>query len=98
MKHKRSVWPNRFFIIAFLVLTFFCWCPLFYGSYGQANRILGIPSWAVWAFVFAIVLFVLEWIYLFVTRRALSDEELPDIVSDLVRANLDTTAGEKEAV
>ena len=96
MKQKRNVWPNRFFIIAFLVLTFFCWCPLFYGSYGPAKRILGIPSWAVWAFIFGAVLFVLEWIYLFLTRNALSDEELPQIISDLAAMNTDATDAGKE--
>jgi hypothetical protein len=96
MEQKRSVWPNRLFMIAFLVLTFFCWCPLFYGSYGPTKRVLGIPSWAVWAFVFGAVLFVLEWIYLFLTRHALSDEELPDIVSDLSTSNGDTPSAGKE--
>ena len=95
MRQTRSVWPNRFFMIAFLVLTFFCWCPLFYGSYGAAKRILGIPSWAVLAFVFGALLFALEWIYLFLTRNALSDEELPEIVSDLASGNL--PAAGKEA-
>ena len=94
MRQTRSVWPNRFFIIAFLVLTFFCWCPLFYGSYGPAKRILGIPSWAVWAFAFGAVLFVLEWIYLFFTRRALSDEELPEIVFDLTRSDVPSAGKE----
>lgn len=96
MEQKRSVWPNRFFVIAFLVLTVFCWCPLFYGSYGPAKRILGIPSWAVWAFIFGAVLFVLEWIYLFLTRNALSDKELPDIVSELATLDADTPSAPKE--
>jgi hypothetical protein len=96
MEQKRSVWPNRLFMIAFLVLTFFCWCPLFYGSYGPTKRILGIPSWAVWAFVFGVVLFVLEWIYLFLTRNAMSDEALPDIVSELTTLDADTTSAGKE--
>jgi hypothetical protein len=94
MEQKRSVWPNRLFMFAFLVLTFFCWCPLFYGSYGPTKRILGIPSWAVWAFIFGAVLFVLEWIYLFFTRHALSDEELPEILSEL--AGADVPAAGKE--
>ncbi|MHC4425955.1 MAG: DUF997 domain-containing protein [Planctomycetota bacterium] len=96
MKRKRSVWSNCFFVFAFLVLTFFCWCPLFYGSYGPAKRILGIPSWAVLAFVFGAVLFVLEWIYLFVTRRAMSDEELPDVVSELAGVDADAPDAGKE--
>lgn len=96
MKQKRSVWSNRLFVFAFLVLTFFCWCPLFYGSYGPAKRILGIPSWAVLAFIFGAVLFVLEWIYLFLSRRATSDEELPDIVSELETVDTDAPGEGKE--
>jgi len=97
MKQKRSVWPHRCFVLAFLVLTFFCWCPLFYGSYGPAQRILGIPSWAVWAFVFGAVLFLVEWVYLFLSGRAMSDEELPDVLSDLPSMDSDapSTAGEE---
>jgi len=96
MKQKKNVWSNRFFIFAFLVLTFFCWCPLFYGSYGPTKRILGIPSWAVLAFVFGAVLFALEWVYLFLTRRAMSDEELPDVVSELAAVDADAHAAGKE--
>ena len=83
MKQQRSVWPHRCFLLAFFVLTFFCWCPLLYGAYGPAERILGIPSWAVWAFGFGAVLFLVEWIYLFLGRRAMRDEDLPDILSEL---------------
>ncbi len=96
MKQKRSVWPNCCFIIAFLVLTFFCWCPLLYGSYGPAERILGIPAWTVLAFIFGVVLFALEWIYLFLTPNAMSDEELPDIVSELESVDTDAPAAGKE--
>lgn len=96
MKQKKSVWLNRCFVLAFFVLTFFCWCPRFYGSYGPAERILGIPDWAVWAFAFGAILFVLEWIYLFLTREALSDEELSDIVSDLAKADADPSPAGKE--
>ena len=90
MKQQRSVWPHRCFMLAFLVLTFFCWCPLFYGSYGPATRILGIPAWAVWAFGFGAVLFLVEWAYLFLSHRTMRDEDLPDILSDL--ATLDSQA------
>ncbi len=96
MKQKKSVWSKRFFVLAFLVLTFFCWCPLFYGSYGPTKRILGIPSWAVLAFVFGVVLFVLEWIYLFGTRRAMSDEELGDVISELSSVDAEAPAAGKE--
>ncbi len=98
MREKRSAWPNRFFIIAFLVLTFFCWCPLFYGSYGPADRIMGIPAWAVLAFIFGAVLFILEWIYLFLTGNALSDKELPEIVSDLTAIDAHAPVAGKEEV
>ncbi len=96
MKQKKSVWLNHFFVFAFLVLTFFCWCPVFYGSYGPPKRILGIPSWAVLAFVFGAVLFVLEWIYLFLTGRAMNDEELGDVISELASAHADAPAAGKE--
>ncbi len=96
MKKKSSAWTRRIFIIAFLVLTFFCWCPLLYGSYGPADRILGVPSWAVFAAVFGIVLFVLEWIYLFVTGMTMTDADLPDIVSELTAVNTDDSDSPKE--
>ncbi len=96
MKQKKSVWVNYFFVFAFVVLTFFCWCPLLYSSYGPSKRIFGIPSWAVLAFVFGAVLFVLEWIYLFVTRRAMSDEELGDVVSELANVDAEAPAAGKE--
>ena len=96
MKKKSSAWTRRVFIIAFLVLTFLCWCPLFYGSYGPADRILGVPLWAVWAAVFGIVLFVLEWIYLFVSGMAMTDDDLPDIVSELKAVGNDESDSPKE--
>ncbi|MHC4538700.1 MAG: hypothetical protein ACYS74_02830 [Planctomycetota bacterium] len=67
-----------------------------YGSYGSTKRILGIPSWAVLAFVFGAILFALEWIYLFLTRRAMSDEELPDVISELATVDTDAPAAGKE--
>ena len=47
MKQRTATWQNRAFLLAFFVLTLFCWCPLGYGSYGPVPRLLGIPSWAV---------------------------------------------------
>ncbi len=96
MKKKSCAWTRRIFIIAFLVLTFFCWCPYFYGSYGPVDRILGVPSWAVFAAVFGIVLFILEWIYLFVTGMAMTDEDLSEIVSELTAVNTDDSDSPKE--
>jgi hypothetical protein len=96
MKKKSCAWTRRIFIIAFLALTFFCWCPYFYGSYGPADRILGVPSWAVFAALFGIVLFILEWIYLFVTGMTMTDEDLPDMVSELTAINTDDSDSPKE--
>jgi hypothetical protein len=96
MKQKKSVWVKCFFAFAFVVLTFFCWCPLLYGSYGPSKRILGIPLWAVLAFVFGAVLFALEWIYLFVSGRAMSDEELGEVISELASVDAEAAAAGKE--
>ena len=87
MKQRSRTWQNRAFILAFLVLTLFCWCPLGYGAYGRADPLFGIPHWAVLALAFGAVLFALEWIYLFPTRLAMNDEELPDIISQLKSVN-----------
>ena len=69
---------------------------MLYGSYGPADRILGVPSWAVLAAVFGLVLFVLEWIYLFVSGMTTTDEDLPDIVSDLAAVDTDQSDSPKE--
>ena len=96
MKPRSGTWQNRAFVFAFLVLTFLCWCPLGYGSYGHAPRLLGIPSWAVLALALGAVLFVLEWIYLFHTQSAMNDEELPDIISQLKTVDTDNPVPAKE--
>jgi hypothetical protein len=83
MTQKTITWLNGAFVLAFLVLTLFCWCPLGYGQYGPVGRLLGMPSWAVLAFAFAAALFVVEWVYLFRTPMAMNDELLPGIVSQL---------------
>ncbi len=95
MKQKSSPWVNRAFILAFLVLTFFTWCPVGYGSYGPVGRVFGIPSWAAIALALAAVLFVLEWIYLFFTGMAITDEEVSRTVTDLetTDANEGASAG-----
>jgi hypothetical protein len=95
MKKKRSARTKRIFIIAFLALTFLCWCPILYGSYGLADRILGVPSWAVLAAVFGVILFVLEWIYMFLTKMTMTDEELPEILSDLAKVNTEKSDSPK---
>jgi len=96
MNQKSGTWQNRAFLLAFLVLTLLCWCPLGYGSYGPATRFLGIPSWAVLALALGIVLFVVEWIYLFHTGLAMNDEELPDIISQLETVDTDNPVPAKE--
>ena len=89
MKQYRGPWQNRVFILAFLVLTLFCWCPLGYGNYGPVARFFGIPSWAALALALGAILFVLEWIYLFHTPMAMNDEQLPDIIAQLRTADAD---------
>ncbi len=96
MERKNSPWTSRIFILAFLVLTFFCWCPILYASYGPAGRIWGVPVWAVLAAAFGAILFALEWIYLFATRITVSDEELGEIVSELAEVNTDEADSPKE--
>ena len=96
MKHTNSPWTSRIFILAFLILTFFCWCPVLYSSYGPADRIWGVPVWAVLAAAFGIALFILEWIYLFATSITVTDDELPEIVSQLAQVNTDQSDSTKE--
>ncbi len=81
MNRKKSVWGKRAFIAGFLILTSLCWCPWAYGTI--TGRTLAIPTWAVWAYICAAALFVLEWVFLFASGLAVSDEELPGIISDL---------------
>ncbi len=96
MRQKTGAWKQRAFVLAFLVLTLLCWCPLGYGSYGQVGRYFGIPSWAVLALAAALVLFVLEWIYLFHSQLAINDEELPDIIAQLEAVDTAGPATAKE--
>ena len=81
MNRKRNAWGKRAFVVAFLVLTSLCWCPWAYGT--AEGRMFGIPTWAVLAYVFAAVLFLLEWVFLFRTGMAVSDEDLSRIVAEL---------------
>lgn len=96
MNRKTATWQNGAFVFAFLVLTLFCWCPLGYGQYGEVDRILGIPIWAVLAFAFAAALSVLEWDYLFRTPMAMNDEELKGIVSQLAAVDTEKPAPAEE--
>lgn len=83
MKQRSGPWLNRTFLLAFCAMTFFTWCPVGYGSYGPVARVFGIPSWALIALALAAVLFVLEWIYLFFTGVAITDEEVSRTVAEL---------------
>ncbi|MHC4117905.1 MAG: DUF997 domain-containing protein [Planctomycetota bacterium] len=96
MKKKSSPRTKCIFLFAFLILTFLCWCPLFYGSYGPADRVFGVPLWSVLAAVFGVIMFVLEWIYLFVTRMTMTDDELPEMVRELAAVNNDDSDSPKE--
>ena len=95
MEHNRAAWLTRAFVIGFLVLTSLCWGPWAYGT--VTGRMLWIPTWAVLAYVFAAALFVLEWVFLFVTGLAVSDEDLSGVLSDLEAAGADDAAAAKEA-
>lgn len=81
MGRKKGTWTKRAFVLAFLVLTSLCWCPWAYGT--VTGRVLSIPSWAALAYVFAVALFVLEWVFLFLTGLAVRDEDVDRIVADL---------------
>ena len=94
MRQKRNAWAKRAFVVAFLVLTSLCWCPWAYGT--AEGRVLSIPYWAVLAYVFAAALFVLEWVFLFRSGLAVSDEELPGILTDLEAVEADASAAAKE--
>ncbi len=78
---------NVCFLISFIVLTVFCWCPLGYGSYGEVGLIMGMPSWAFIMLLVGAVLFVIEWVYLFWTDLALYDSDLEEIMAALDLTN-----------
>lgn len=87
MVRKRNVWQERTFFLLFIVFTFLCWCPLFYGSYGAVERIAGIPAWAALALIFGAILFVLEWIYLFVSPLAIDDTSLSETIDTIEKTD-----------
>ena len=97
MNQKYATLQNRAFVFAFFILTFLCWCPLGYGSYGPVSRFLSVPIWAVLALGCAIVLFVVQWIYLFLTPLAMNDDELPGIIEHLKAVNTDSPVSAKPA-
>jgi hypothetical protein len=84
------------FVVAFLLLTSLCWCPWAYGT--VTGRWFSIPAWAVLAYVFAVALFLLEWIFLFLSGLAIDNEELPETLRALEAAGNDAArAGEGES-
>jgi len=87
MNRKKRVWGKRAFIAGFIILTSLCWCPWAYGHI--TGRTLAIPTWAVGAYICATALFVLEWVFLFISGLAVSDEDLPGIISDLEAVGAD---------
>ncbi len=93
MNRKNSAWSKRAFLLAFALLTSLCWCPWAYGT--VTGRVLSIPAWAVLAYVFATALFVVEWVFLFRSNLAVSDDELPGIISELQAVAADPPAAAK---
>jgi len=91
MNRKKSVWGKRAFIAGFIILTSLCWCPWAYGT--LTGRTLAIPTWAVWAYICAAALFVLEWVFLFISQMAITDEELPGVIRDLEAVGSDEATG-----
>lgn len=83
---KKGTW---IYLVVFALLTLMTWSPLGYGSYGPANRIFGMPDWAVIALLAGTVLFFLEWIFLFFSGLALDDEEVSERVFRLKSAEDD---------
>ena len=94
MRQKKNAWAKRAFVVAFIVLTSLCWCPWAYGA--VEGRMFGIPAWAVLAYVFAAVLVVLEWVFLFLSGLAISDDDLPKIISDLESVGSDGAAAKED--
>lgn len=85
-EQKKRTWV---FLMVFIVLTLFCWCPIGYGSYGEVDLILGMPSWAFYLLLIGALLFVLQWFYLFQTDLALYDRDVEDIVETLRRTEME---------
>ncbi|GAB4264931.1 MAG: hypothetical protein Kow0092_16910 [Deferrisomatales bacterium] len=83
MNRRRSSGAHKLLLAAFAVLTLMTWSPLGYGTYGDVPRVLGMPQWAVVALGAAVVLFCLEWLFLFRSGLALRDEEMEDILPRL---------------
>jgi hypothetical protein len=96
METQDKSWQGMMFKVAFLVLTVLVWCPLGYGQYGEVARTFGMPIWAVTALCLGVLLFLLEWIYLFMTDLALNDASLSTIMRELSKLNSDATINTRE--
>jgi hypothetical protein len=96
METQDKSWQGMMFKVAFTVLTVLVWCPLGYGQYGEVARSFGMPNWAVMALSLGVLLFLLEWIYLFMTDLALNDASLSNIMHELSKLNSDATLNTKE--
>jgi uncharacterized membrane protein YhdT len=93
MREKTGILWNRIFFVLFCILTLLCWCPVGYGSYGAVDRLAGMPDWTAYALIISVVLFILEWIYLFQSGLTVNDQDLPDIFAELQK----TIQGESES-
>jgi len=92
MDKKMGAWPKRAFVLAFILLTSLVWCPWAYGA--ATGRTLSIPTWAVVAYGVAAALFALEWVFLFASGLAVTDDDLSRIVSELEALDAPTKEGE----
>ncbi len=79
----KSRTAGRLFLAGFLVLTAMVWSPLGYGSHGPVSRLLEMPSWTVIALTASIVLFALEWLFLFGSRLSLAEDDVAEVLREL---------------
>jgi len=93
MNRRKRVWSRWAFLVGFVILTSLCWCPWAYGT--LRGKALDIPIWAVLAYVFAAALFVLEWVFLFLSGLAVTDEDLRRISGELESMDSDDSSAEK---
>lgn len=83
MKEPTGNFQQTVFVVIFWVLAVLTWCPIGYGGYGPVSRLFSIPSWAAIALLIGAVLFIVEWIYMFHTDLALTDQKLATILKAL---------------
>ncbi len=92
MDKKKGACPEWTFVLAFILLTSLVWCPWAYGT--ATGRTFSIPTWAVVAYGVAAALIVLEWVFLFVSGLAVTDDDLSRIVSELEALDASKKEGE----